>query len=80
MRRLLKEAMDQAGSGWIFRFWGGKAEKNLTRIAESLAEFAQTYQRQFGERRRRHSAATARPICSQVGATSDTVARRMSRL
>ena len=27
-----------------------------------------------------YSAATARPICSQVGATSDTVARRMSRL
>ena len=27
----------------------------------------------------RHSAATASPICSQVGATSDTVARRMSR-
>ncbi|CAN5895052.1 hypothetical protein BH11PSE3_BH11PSE3_15660 [soil metagenome] len=26
-----------------------------------------------------HSAATAIPICSQVGATSDTVARRMSR-
>ena len=26
-----------------------------------------------------YSAATARPICSQVGATSDTVARRMSR-
>ena len=26
-----------------------------------------------------YSAATAKPICSQVGATSDTVARRMSR-
>ena len=36
-------------------------------------------QRQLGECRRRHSAATARPICSQVGATSETVARRMSR-
>jgi hypothetical protein len=28
----------------------------------------------------RHSAAAASPICSQVGATSETVARRMSRL
>jgi len=37
-------------------------------------------QSQPGESGRRHSAATARPICSQVGATSDTVARRMSRL
>ena len=36
-------------------------------------------QRDLGERGRRHSAATARPICSQVGATSETVARRMSR-
>ena len=27
-----------------------------------------------------YSAATASPICSQVGATSETVARRMSRL
>ncbi len=34
---------------------------------------------ELAERCRRHSAATARPICSQVGATSDTVARRMSR-
>ena len=37
-------------------------------------------ERQFAKGGWGHSAATANPICSQVGATSETVARRMSRL
>src|SRR5436309_1033420 len=59
-------------------------------LAGTAAEVGMTAMRAFAgaiesegkrsESGRSHSAATARPICSQVGATSETVARRISRL
>jgi hypothetical protein len=44
----------------------------------SLRSGRQEY-RYLAQGDRNHSAATASPICSQVGAMSETVARRMSR-
>jgi hypothetical protein len=49
-RDRLKEAIEKAGSAWIFRYWGSDVEKNVDHIAVDLDRFAREYQRRFKER------------------------------
>lgn len=46
----LKEALEEAGSGWIFDFWGGDLDKNLDMVRRDIEDFAREYERRFGDR------------------------------
>jgi hypothetical protein len=73
MRRLLKGAMEQAGSAWIFRFWRDETEKNLAKIAAGLVEFIITYQRRFGDRPDPLALLSANPIKGSAFFQIDTL-------
>jgi hypothetical protein len=49
-RERLKSALEKAGSGWVFRYWGNDTARNLDRVAADLDRFIQEYHRLFGER------------------------------
>jgi hypothetical protein len=49
-RLRIKQALEQTGNSWLFRFWGEAEAKNLEKIRLDLEEFAKEYQRRFGER------------------------------
>jgi hypothetical protein len=50
VREKVRSALERAGSGWIFRYWGNDAEKNLDKVTADLDRFAREYHRRFGER------------------------------
>jgi hypothetical protein len=50
MRSQLKSILEKAGGGWVFRYWGNDADRNLDKIAVDLRKFVQEYHRRFGEK------------------------------
>jgi hypothetical protein len=50
IRGRLKEAIEKAGSAWIFRYWGNDVDKNLDRVAADLERFTREYHRRYRER------------------------------
>src|SRR5262249_36926182 len=49
-RLRLKNALQQAGNAWLFRFWGPDEGRNLDRIRRDLEEFCREYEQRFQER------------------------------
>jgi hypothetical protein len=48
-RETIRSALEQTGGGWILKYWGEDADKQLGKIGSQLKAFAREYHRRFGE-------------------------------
>src|SRR5438477_11872403 len=49
-RMQVKQALENAGGSWLFDYWGDDTERHLEGVGAQIAEFADEYERRFGER------------------------------